>query len=150
MATETHIIHITDPAGIGLLLAISLLFLGIRLLPRYLAGKASYVNTAQAAIWLQQGNWLFLDVRTPYEFYQSPGHIPDSSNQALAQLAHELKNPVYLQYIKEHKGVLLICQSGMRASIAAYLLRRHIAGSVYVLSGGIEAWEDAGLPLQLD
>jgi rhodanese-related sulfurtransferase len=81
-----------------------------------------------------------VDVRTPGEFAER--HVPGSYNVPLPQLAehrrelHEARTPV-----------VLVCQSGRRASAAEAQLRSAGLDAVHVLDGGIAAWEAAGLPI---
>lgn len=81
-----------------------------------------------------------VDVRTPGEF--AARHVPGSYNVPLPQLAehrrelHEARSPV-----------VLVCQSGRRASQAEEQLVAAGLDAVHILDGGIAAWEAAGLPL---
>ncbi len=43
---------------------------------------------------------------------------------------------------------MLSCQSGQRAGRAATLLRKNEFKRVYVLGGGLAAWEKENLPLE--
>jgi rhodanese-related sulfurtransferase len=46
--------------------------------------------------------------------------------------------------------VVFTCRSGMRTASAAPQLASGVAGTSYVLAGGVDAWEAAGLPLEVD
>jgi len=87
-------------------------------------------NGAQAAQWV--------DVRSESEF--AAGHIPGAANIPLNELEARLGD------ISSDKPVLLICQSGKRAEIAAELLEKCRA-EIVLLEGGTKAWSSAGLPL---
>lgn len=82
-----------------------------------------------------------VDVRTPGEF--ATRHIPGSSNVPLVELGHhraELTAPAGVP-------VVLVCESGRRASAAEEQLAAAGLTDVHVLDGGVAAWEAAGLPL---
>jgi rhodanese-related sulfurtransferase len=79
-----------------------------------------------------------VDVRSVSEF--ASGHVPGAMNIPLEQL--ELRT----EDLAADGPVVLVCQAGMRARMAAELL----AGSrelLMVLEGGTDAWRKAGLPL---
>ena len=83
-----------------------------------------------------------LDVRTSAEFRES--HIEGSFLQPLAELnPEEVKS-----LIKDKSACVVICGSGKRAEKAAQELRASGMDAVVVLEGGIQAWEEAGLPLE--
>lgn len=78
-----------------------------------------------------------LDVRTPGEFESV--HIPGSYNVPLNTVnehLHDLANT--------HRPVVLVCQSGGRASQAHEKLAGAGRQSIYVLDGGIQKWRESG------
>jgi len=81
-----------------------------------------------------------LDVRTPEEWLG--GHIPGSSHLELIHFADRLKN------LPDNKTIALLCKSGQRASLAASLLQKNGFTSVMNIRGGMQAWKQAGLPLE--
>lgn len=79
-----------------------------------------------------------LDVRTPGEFAAS--RIPGSHNIPLGDIeihADTLVNGAVTELV-------VICQSGGRAKVAADALRAKGRANVTVLDGGVGAWESAG------
>jgi len=44
--------------------------------------------------------------------------------------------------------VLLLCRSGKRAAVAAAAMSELKNGKLFVVEGGIVAWQKAGLPVQ--
>lgn len=81
-----------------------------------------------------------LDVRTPGEY--STAHIAGSYNvpvDVLPEHAAEIRGL--------ESPVVLICQSGQRASHADAVLRASGMRHLRVLDGGMRAWVDAGLPV---
>jgi rhodanese-related sulfurtransferase len=104
------------------------------------SAQKTIVDVEQASEVMTQ-NAIILDVRTPAEFQSK--YIPGSHNIPLDQL------PAYTNEIVKLAGntpVLLICQSGTRASKAAEILHTTSLSSIALLDGGIAAWEAAGKP----
>jgi len=85
---------------------------------------------------------LFIDVRTPGEFREV--HIPGALNVPLGDLGREAEG---LQLEACEKRLALVCRTGRRAERALVDLRQYGLADAEVLGGGIEAWADAGLPL---
>lgn len=148
MASENSI-HITDPAGIGLVAVVALLFLAIRLLPRLLAGRGGYIDCDMLQQALQaETPPLLLDIRSSGEFHAKPGHIPASHLLPLPQLRDSLRHDIDFWRPWAQRRLVVICQSGARAGIAVYLLRRAGYPQACALAGGILAWEEENLPLR--
>ncbi|MDX1663586.1 MAG: rhodanese-like domain-containing protein [Candidatus Promineifilaceae bacterium] len=81
---------------------------------------------------------LIVDVRQPLE--RRSGAIPGSVNLPLTQLRGGQSR------LPADRPLLTICRSGHRSPLAARMLKR--AGyEVLDVEGGMQAWEDAGLPL---
>ncbi len=79
-----------------------------------------------------------MDVREPTEYVG--GHIAGSSNIPFSQLG-QIPLPA--------GPVVLVCQSGGRSSRALdQLLRAGHPSPLADLSGGLNAWQEAGLPLK--
>jgi rhodanese-related sulfurtransferase len=85
---------------------------------------------------------IFLDVRTPQE--RSHGAIPGSKLVSIYAL---LKGEVPLP---KDKPILLVCAVGGRSYVAAQVLSKNGYREVYNLSGGVQGWYRAGLPLMYD
>jgi rhodanese-related sulfurtransferase len=77
-----------------------------------------------------------IDVRTPGEF--AAAAIPNSTCVPLDRVEREL-SPV-----NRDEPILLICQSGRRAALAAEKLARAGFTQLAVLEGGVEGWAKAG------
>jgi rhodanese-related sulfurtransferase len=81
-----------------------------------------------------------LDVRTPGEFENA--HISGAYNVPLDLLGEHAAD------VRTAAGpVVLICQSGQRASKAEQLLRTSGLANVHVLEGGMKEWLARGLPV---
>jgi rhodanese-related sulfurtransferase len=52
-----------------------------------------------------------------------------------------------LESLSKDRPLLVYCAAGYRSSIGASLLRLHGFDDVSEISGGIEAWQAAGLPV---
>ncbi len=80
-----------------------------------------------------------LDVRTLSE-WQS-GHIPGAHHLELNQLEKAY------QGLPKDRMIVSVCRSGIRASLAASLLKKQGFPHVMNMRGGMEAWKLSGLPL---
>lgn len=105
------------------------------------AGGAS-VSTLEATQLINRQNALVLDVRGAEEF--GAGHILSARNIPLAQLESRLSD------LGKHKDkpIIVVCQTGSRSGAAASALRKGGFAQVFNLSGGVAAWQQAGLPLE--
>lgn len=81
-----------------------------------------------------------LDVRREPEW--QGGHVAEATLFPLDQFK------VAAPEIDPTKPLAVHCQSGYRSTIACSLLRRAGVGNVINVSGGIEAWRKAGLPVE--
>ncbi len=87
------------------------------------------------------GDYLVLDVRTPQEY--AAGHLENAMNIPHDRLAEQL--PQVQKYAAA--PVLVYCQSGKRAGMAAETLAQAGFSNLHHLTGDIKAWKEAGLPL---
>jgi rhodanese-related sulfurtransferase len=106
--------------------------------PSLTRGKHS-LPTLQAIQLLNKGKVSIVDVRKSDEF--SAGHLRDSKNIPIDNLDKRVS-----ELDKTHP-VLVVCQSGVRASRAAAEFRRAGFGEVYILDGGYTEWRSQGLPV---
>ena len=88
---------------------------------------------------VESGRVELIDVRSTAEFKQR--HIAQAKHLFLGEL------PRRLSEVDRERPVVVQCQAGGRSAIAASILQR--AGrQVINLKGGIDAWENAGLPIE--
>jgi rhodanese-related sulfurtransferase len=106
--------------------------------PSLTRGKHS-LSTLQAIQLLNKGKVSIVDVRKSDEY--SAGHLRDSKNIPIDDLDKRVG-----ELDKSHP-VLVVCQSGVRASRAAAEFRRVGFSEVYILDGGITEWRSQGLPV---
>lgn len=109
--------------------------LGLNGAARAPVGRVS-ASEAQA---MQQAGALIVDVRTPAE--RQAARIPGSKAMPLQDL------PEQWQKLPGDRDIICQCASGSRSASAA----RFLAGQglkVHNLSGGIAAWQQAGLPIK--
>lgn len=83
-----------------------------------------------------------LDVRTPGEF--ETAHIAGAYNVPL-DLLREHRDEIR-SHLDDH--VVLVCQSGQRATQAEDALRAAGLANVHILDGGINAWETSGFAVE--
>ena len=93
---------------------------------------------------------LLLDIREPYEF--DALHISDSINvprgilETACDYGYEETVPELVK--ARDKAVIVICRSGNRSVLAAYVMQLMGYQSVKSLKTGIKGWNDYELPLQ--
>lgn len=87
-----------------------------------------------------------LDVRETPELYAELGHLPGITHISVKEIAHRLDE------IEAHKNeeIVSICKMGGRAKTAAQLMSEAGFKKVTVLTGGMTAWNQAGLPVVRD
>jgi rhodanese-related sulfurtransferase len=98
------------------------------------------VKPVEAVAMINHQDAVVLDVREPEEF--SAGHILNAINVPAATLEGSGELEAY-----RGRPVIVCCRTGPRAARAGALLHKQGFASVFKLSGGIQAWEGAGLPL---
>ena len=79
-----------------------------------------------------------IDVRSTTEF--ASGHIPGAISVPLDEIEKRVAD------LSVDRPLVLICQMGQRARIAADLLRP-CRSNLFVLEGGTRAWKEAKLPI---
>lgn len=101
-----------------------------------------WVNTLEATQLINRNDALIVDVRDPAQY--AKGHILGAKNVPLAEF--ERRAPELGKH--KAKPVIVHCESGSRAGGALRALQKLGFGSVYNLSGGYAAWQQAGLPVE--
>jgi rhodanese-related sulfurtransferase len=105
------------------------------------AGGVPSLTAAEAVTLINRNNAVVLDVRDDTEF--ANGHIADAIHIPVADLESRLNE------LKKYKTkpVLVNCQRGARSAKACEILRKAEFTQVHNLQGGLDAWQQAKLPL---
>lgn len=82
---------------------------------------------------------MLIDVREPWESEQQ--RVPGALLIPLSEV------PVRLDEIPDDRAVFVHCRLGGRSAKAVDFLREHGRPRAINVAGGIEAWEEAGLPV---
>ncbi|WP_111672002.1 rhodanese-like domain-containing protein [Algoriphagus litoralis] len=85
---------------------------------------------------------MLIDVRTPEEVAE--GHLPGALN--INFLGENFSEEI--QTLNKNKTYLLYCRSGSRTRKAADQMQKAGFKKVYMLEGGITAWNEAGKPIE--
>ena len=99
------------------------------------------VGPAALTALINRDNALVVDLRPQADFEK--GHIAGARNVQMSQFDPENKQLVAARALP----VVLVCKAGQTSSGAAARLRKAGFERVYVLDGGIAAWQQADLPL---
>lgn len=139
-----------DTTTILSLLALAVGLVGLKILPRLLAG-VPFVSPTDLKARMDSGEEiLVLDVRTPAEFRGSFGHVPGSLNLPLDELRSQLDDVKDRLEPFRTVPVFLMCLSANRAARAARLLKRIGLVNIRVVNGGMSRWLRMGLPSACD
>ena len=100
------------------------------------------VSTLEAVQLINRRDAVVIDVRDSGEY--AAGHIGNARHIPEAQLAERIKE---LEKFKT-RPIIISCGTGSRAANASGVLRKHGFAEVFVLRGGIAAWQQASMPLE--
>lgn len=98
------------------------------------------LSSLEATRLINSKNAQVVDIRNANDF--AAGSLPNAKNIPSGNLKERVGE------LKKDKPVLVVCNSGTTAGPAAAQLRAAGFAEVFVLSGGIAGWRDAGLPLR--
>ena len=123
------------------LIAIVLISGGMLLWPSFRRGGRGGVSAGEATQLINRRNAVVIDLRSADEF--AKGHLPSARNLQFAELEAKIG-----QFVK-NKGnpVLLVCQTGQQSHKALRLVNEAGFAEVHVLDGGVNAWQQAGMPV---
>ena len=105
-------------------------------------GAGAEVDTLQATRLMNQPGSIVLDVRDEKDF--AAGHLPRARHIPLRELAGRVNE---LARFKE-KPVIVTDKGGARAGSACRFLRGAGFNNVFLLKGGLAAWQQASLPVE--
>jgi rhodanese-related sulfurtransferase len=100
------------------------------------------VSVVEAVQLINRRDAVVLDVRESADY--AAGHIGNARHIPEAQLAERIKE---LEKFRT-RPIIISCRSGSRAAHAGNVLRKNGFGEVFVLSGGIAAWQQSSMPLE--
>ncbi|HTM60451.1 MAG TPA: rhodanese-like domain-containing protein [Burkholderiales bacterium] len=101
-----------------------------------------WVNTTQATHLINREDALVVDVREANEF--AAGHVLGAKNLPLARLDASGADLAK----KKERPVIVYCDGGERSAKALATLKKLGFTRVANLSGGLGAWQQAGLPVE--
>ena len=116
--------------NVWLLLACVVVLIVTRIMP---VKGITNITTDEAKSKFNEKNVQFIDVRTPGEY--SRFHQMPFRNIPLYELTQRLTE------LDRNKDVVVICQSGIRSSKAARVLKRKGFAQIYNVKGGMGAWK---------
>jgi rhodanese-related sulfurtransferase len=97
------------------------------------------ISAQEANELLRRGEAVLVDVREPHEW--DAGRIPGARHVQLEHLASQADT------IPRDKRVIFQCRLGVRSAMATKAFRAS-GYDALSMAGGIQAWHDAGLPLE--
>lgn len=109
-----------------------------------LFSRGREVGVVAAVQLINRKDAVIVDVREPNEF--KGGHIPNARNIPVGQIKDRGKE---LEKLKS-KPLLLVCQTGNRSAQACAGLVTGGFAQAVALSGGMAAWQQAGMPVEKD
>ncbi len=111
-------------------------------LPTTTQNPAGHKDVAVTNVSLPPAGYRLIDVREPSEFTGELGHIAGATLVPLATVTARAS-----EWSKTEE-ILLVCRSGGRSGQAAQALTRMGFGKVMNMTGGMLAWNAAGLPVE--
>jgi rhodanese-related sulfurtransferase len=104
-------------------------------------GSGAEIGTFEATRLMNQGVSLVLDIRDAKEF--AAGHLPRARHIPVRDLSGRIG-----EIAKFKDKPVIVTASGARASAASRLLRGAGFTNVFLLKGGVAAWQQASLPVE--
>ena len=89
---------------------------------------------------VSSGELQIVDVREPWEYARD--HVPGATLTPLGQI---IARP---QEVITADNVVFVCEVGQRSAVAAELAAAAGMQHVFNLEGGMQAWRNAGLPVE--
>lgn len=100
------------------------------------------ISILEAVQLINRRDAVVIDVRDSGDY--AAGHIVNARHIPEAQLAERIKE---LEKVKK-RPIIVSGRTGSRAAHASDVLNKHGFGEVFVLRGGIAAWQQASMPLE--
>jgi rhodanese-related sulfurtransferase len=123
------------------LIAIALISGGLLLWPAIIRRGRGGLSAAEATQLINRRNAVVIDLRPTEDF--NKGHLPSARHIEFAELQAKVG-----QLVKNKSNpVLLVCQTGQQSHKAARMVQDAGYAEVHVLQGGVNAWQQAGMPV---
>lgn len=123
------------------LFALAIVSGALLFLPALNVGRRAGVSPAEAVQKINKEKAAVVDVRGAEEF--AAGHVKGAKNIALNDVEKHLGAAVKTKATP----VLFLCNSGSAASRAVALAQRAGYENALLVTGGMKAWREAGLPV---
>ena len=127
---------------IWMLIAVALASGAMLVWPIVQGGTQGGISAAQAVQLINREMAVVLDVGEAEEFAQ--GHIGGAKNVPLGQLEQRLPEVVKNKSLP----LIVVCQTGARASRAVSAAKKLGFEKAQALAGGLKSWNDANLPVE--
>lgn len=124
------------------LISLVLLSGGMLLWPLLMRSGAKGVSANEATLLINREEAVVIDVRSAAEF--AAGHIIGAINMPADSVGAKIDE---LDKFRS-RPVIVTCQSGMRTGGACNVLKKSGFERIYELTGGLGAWQQAGLPVK--
>jgi rhodanese-related sulfurtransferase len=108
--------------------------------------RVETVSPRDALAEVGEGKAVFVDVREAEEWQQRHIEGAIAAPRGLLEFFADPTDPRHKDGLDPSGRVIVVCESGGRASLAALTLKDLGYENVGVLDGGLTAWKDAGLP----
>jgi rhodanese-related sulfurtransferase len=114
---------------------------GLLLWPTLSGRGRGGLSAAEATQLINRRNAVIVDLRPAADY--AGGHLPSARHLEFAELQAKIGQ------IAKNKGnpVLLVCQNGLQSNKALRVVREAGYAEVHVLQGGLNAWQQAGMPV---
>ncbi|MCX4160546.1 MULTISPECIES: rhodanese-like domain-containing protein [Paraburkholderia] len=123
------------------LIAIVLISGGLLLWPALSRRGRGGVTAGEATQLINRRNAVVVDLRSAADF--ATGHLPSARHVEFAELQAKVG-----QLVKnKNNPVLLVCQTGQQSNKAVRVVQDAGYAEVHVLQGGLNAWQQAGMPV---
>jgi rhodanese-related sulfurtransferase len=126
-----------------MLIAIAVSSALLLFLPMLRGTRGGALGTAAAVQLINRHRAVVVDVRDADEFAQ--GHVGGAKNVPLGELEERLPKVVKNKTLP----VILVCQTGARAARAEAAAKKLGYEQAQALQGGLKAWKEANLPVEV-
>lgn len=107
------------------------------------------ISVTDARNLLDDPDTLFVDLRDVREIERLGGiHGAHCCARGLLEFAMDPDSPYFREVFTQYKNYIFYCDNGLRSTLAAQLAMQFGLQNVLCLSGGLEAWLEAGRRLE--